>query len=161
MKNLFLVVLLSAGFLACSSGTETSTDETAELTTSLEYFGEEISWEGAQDVASLLSLENPAEGELKVKGVITEVCQMKGCWMKLDLGNGETMRVTFKDYGFFVPKDAAGREVVIEGIPSMNVTDVETLRHYAEDAGKSEAEIAAITEGKNELSFEAKGVVIK
>ena len=136
-------------------------EEVAEDAPTLEYFGEEISWDGAKDVAELLSLGEEAEGELKVRGVITDVCQMKGCWMKVDLGNGETMRVTFKDYGFFVPKDAAGREVVIEGIAAMKVTDAETLRHYAEDAGKSEEEVAAITEAKNELSFEAKGVVIK
>jgi hypothetical protein len=161
MKNLVLAVALGLTVAACNPGTENVSEDVVENTPTLEYFGEEISWDGAEDVASLLNLNEEAPSEVKVRGVITEVCQMKGCWMTLDLGNGETMRVTFKDYGFFVPKDAAGREVVIEGIPSMKMTDVETLRHYAEDAGKSEEELAAITEGKNQLSFEAKGVVIK
>lgn len=144
---------------ACSPAAEQVQEE--EIL-ALEYFGEEISWEGAEDISGLLELPEETESsELKVRGVITEVCQMKGCWMKLDLGNGETVRVTFKDYGFFVPKDAAGREVVIEGLPEMKLTSVETLRHYAEDAGKSEEEIAKITEAKRELTFEAKGVVIK
>jgi hypothetical protein len=71
------------------------------------------------------------------------------------------MRVTFKDYGFFVPKDSKGKEVVIEGIAMRKVTPVDELRHYAEDAGKSPEEVAAITEPVQELAFEAVGVLLK
>lgn len=39
---------------------------------------------------------------------INSVCKKKGCWMKLDLGNGESAFVKFKDYGFFVPLNADG-----------------------------------------------------
>jgi hypothetical protein len=38
---------------------------------------------------------------------------------------------------------------------------VETLRHYAEDEGKSKEEIAAITEPVTEYTFEAVGVIIR
>jgi hypothetical protein len=101
------------------------------------------------------------EKEMKIVGTIEEVCQKKGCWMKLDLGNGEKMRITFKDYAFFVPKDASGREVVLDGLAMIEETSLESLRHYAEDAGKSKAEIEAITEGTKELVFEARGVILK
>jgi hypothetical protein len=164
MKNLLYVLSFSILVFACSSGQNEVNNEHAieDEEAGLEFFGELISLEGALDASSLLGLEEAEEmAEVKVKGVITDVCQMKGCWMKVDLGNGETMRVTFKDYGFFVPKDAAGREVIIEGLPDISITDVETLRHYAEDAGKSEEEIQAITTSKKELKFEAKGVIIK
>ena len=49
------------------------------------------------------------------RGTVTEVCKAKGCWMKVALENGEETMVKFKDYGFFVPKDMAGKEVVING----------------------------------------------
>jgi hypothetical protein len=42
----------------------------------------------------------------------------------------------------------------------MDTTSIETLRHYAKDGGKSEAEIAAITTPKENLAYEAKGVVV-
>ncbi len=71
------------------------------------------------------------------------------------------MRVTFKDYGFFVPKDIAGKTVVVEGVAQKKTTPVSELRHYAEDAGKSKAEIAQITDPKNELAFVADGVIVK
>ncbi len=41
---------------------------------------------------------------ITVTGTVTDVCKNKGCWMKLDLENGETMHVTFKDYGFLFLK---------------------------------------------------------
>jgi hypothetical protein len=40
-------------------------------------------------------------------------------------------------------------------------TSVEELRHYAEDAGKSQEEIEAITEPKKTYSFVADGVLLK
>jgi hypothetical protein len=98
----------------------------------------------------------------KVSGKVSEVCQKKGCWMTLvsDQPGQPEMRVTFKDYAFFMPKDLAGRHVVVDGYAYVETTPVDELRHYAEDAGKSKEEIAAITEPKREVSFEASGVLI-
>lgn len=99
---------------------------------------------------------------MKVTGKVSEVCQKKGCWMTLvsDQPGQPEMRVTFKDYAFFMPKDLAGKRVVVDGYAYVETTSVDVLRHYAEDAGKSKEEIAAITQPKREVSFEASGVVI-
>ena len=110
-------------------------------------------------VSDLNSL-NASDSLRVVRGTVTEVCQMKGCWMKLDQGQGNSIRVTFKDYALFVPKDLAGKEIVMRGIAKEETLDVETLRHYAEDAGKTKEEIESITEPKTSLSFEADGVMI-
>ena len=93
-----------------------------------------------------------------LRGEVNKVCQAKGCWMTIAAGGEEEMMVKFKDYGFFMPKDISGREVVMDGIAFYQVTSVEELRHYAEDAGKSAEEIAMITEPKRELHFLADGV---
>ncbi len=95
-----------------------------------------------------------------VRGTVAEVCQNKGCWMSITNGEGEEMMVRFKDYGFFMPKDIAGREVIMNGKAYYQLTPVDELRHYAEDAGKSQKEIDAITEPKRELSFLADGVIL-
>lgn len=94
-----------------------------------------------------------------IKGVIKEVCSKKGCWMRLPLTDEEDLMVRFKDYGFFVPTDASG-EVIIKGQAFKTQTSVPDLRHYAQDAAATEAEIAAITEPKNTHSFIAEGVLI-
>jgi hypothetical protein len=95
-----------------------------------------------------------------VTGTVQSVCQKKGCWMKMDMGEDKTMMVHFKDYGFFVPKDCSGKKLVMEGIAFIDVTPVSQLKHYAEDAGKSKEDIEKITEDEKELTFEASGVLL-
>jgi hypothetical protein len=99
--------------------------------------------------------------DLIVSGVIKDVCQVKGCWLTLASTDGDAVRVTFKDYGFFVPKDVSGKEVVVKGIGKIETTSVEDQRHYAEDEGQSEEEIAKIIEPLAEYTFVAEGVKIK
>ncbi|MBB2146413.1 DUF4920 domain-containing protein [Pedobacter sp. LMG 31464] len=105
-------------------------------------------------------LGDSTKKDMKVTGLVTLVCQKKGCFMNLETSNGETMRVNFKDYAFFMPKDLAGKKVVIDGFAERTETSVEDLKHIAEDAKKSPEEIAKITKPKKEIVFEAKGVVI-
>ena len=51
-----------------------------------------------------------------VVGKVDKVCQVKGCWMELmPEGESRGVRVTFEDYGFFVPKDSQGRLARLEG----------------------------------------------
>jgi len=98
---------------------------------------------------------------LKFASSINEVCTKKGCWMKLDLGNNKESMVRFKDYGFFVPLDAATKEVIVNGKAFVTKVSVDELQHYAKDAGKTEKEIVAITEPEFTYAFEADGVLMK
>ena len=66
-----------------------------------------------------------------------------------------------KDYGFFMPLDCEGTEVVFDGVAYQDTVSVEMLRHFAEDAGKSEEEILSITESELAWAFEANGVILK
>ena len=95
-----------------------------------------------------------------IEGWVEGVCMKKGCWMKVREGDEEVL-VRFRDYGFFVPRNARGRRTVIEGVPIVRVFDVEQRRHLASDAGASEAEIAAITESETQVVFMANGVWIQ
>ena len=92
---------------------------------------------------------------------VNSVCKMKGCWMNLEIPGDEDVSVKFKDYGFFVPKDIEGKQVVVEGKAFLKEVSVKDQQHFAEDAGKSAQEIAAITEPKQELAFLANGVLLK
>lgn len=71
------------------------------------------------------------------------------------------MRVKFKNYAFFMPKDIVGKTVVIDGFALQETISVADQRHYAEDDGQTKEQIEKITKPKRELSFEAAGVVIK
>lgn len=94
-----------------------------------------------------------------IEGTIHEVCQNKGCWLTMQDGDKE-MRVRFKDYAFFVPKDCAGKTVRVEGVFAIEKISVEDARHYLEDAGKTE-EAAKITEPVDGYTFMASGVALQ
>jgi hypothetical protein len=147
MKGQFLVLVL---FLMSSLA----------MAQKYENFGAKVKNKNVGSVNTLKGKESFASSNVKVVGEVESVCQAKGCWMKLKLDDGSTMRVTFKDYGFFVPKDIAGQKVIIEGKPEVKTTSIDELKHYAEDAGKSKEEIAKITEPKKELTFLASGVLV-
>lgn len=97
---------------------------------------------------------------VKFKSKIKDVCQKKGCWMAMQLPNEKQTFVKFKDYAFFVPLNAADQEAIVSGKAFVSETSVAQLKHYAKDGGKSEAEIAKITEPKIEYKFLADGVLI-
>ena len=92
---------------------------------------------------------------------IKAVCKKKGCWMKMELAGDEESFVKFKDYGFFVPLNADNSNAIVNGKAFVDMESVESLRHYAKDAGKSAAEIAKITKPEVTYSFLANGVYIK
>lgn len=131
------------------------------------FRGLRISEAGAGSLVSMTTMmtEGKDMSNVKIEGPVNAVCGKMGCWMTMTLPDGENMRVTFKDYGFFVPKDSAsivGKTAVIEGRAYYDTTTVAMLRHYAEDGGMSADEaIATITEPEIGMNFEATGVIVK
>jgi hypothetical protein len=160
MRKYSILVLLSLALYSCTQKGEETTNN--QPTDSLSYFGDTITIENAQDAKQLTSLMgDKGKMDIKLTGTISKVCQKKGCWMDVDMGNDQKLRVRFKDYAFFVPKDAAGKTTVIEGEAFYDTVTVAELRHYAEDAGQSKEDIEKITDPEISLNFEAKGVIIK
>jgi Domain of unknown function (DUF4920) len=150
MKNLLIIGLI----LGASFGVMAQT--------SASYHGEKISEKGALPATQLASKMGDKEKmTVKVEGTVESVCKMKGCWMNVKTGDGQVMRVSFKDYGFFVPKDIVGKTVVMQGTAETTTTPISELRHYAQDAGKSKEEIEKITEPEKALTFVADGVIVK
>lgn len=166
MKRI-LVIGATAFLFACGNSapkpeTATPVDSTATAAAGEQFFGDKITAENAKPIAELKTLMgDKTELPVKLIAQVDAVCQKKGCWMDLKTAEGESMRVTFRDYSFFVPKDAAGKEAIVEGVAKIEETSVADLQEYAKDAGKSKAEIAAIKEPKKELVFEASGVILK
>lgn len=164
MKKVLLFLLVVTGLFACNQKTvgDKSTDATEAKENATNHFGEKISADGALAFDELVSKMEGSDSMLvKVRGKVEDVCQAKGCWMNIVSDNTDAkMFVKFKDYGFFMPKDIAGEEVIMEGYAYREITSVDELRHYAEDKGKSAEEIAAITEPKEEFKFMASGVIL-
>ncbi len=123
-------------------------------------FGSKTTAQDALPVNDLPSfLEERSEAPIKVTGKVVEVCKSEGCWIKMETANGPLL-IKMKDHSFFVPLSLNGKIIVADGIAYYKETSVEMLRHYAEDAGKTKAEIEAIKKPKKEITLQAKGILV-
>ncbi len=166
MKKLLVIFGLMLSVLACKTeDKKTEVKEVENEVVNYTSIGDEITADGARSTSDMAeAYKSMSIGDTistKMIGKVDEVCQSKGCWMKVNLEDGNQVMVKFKDYGFFMPKDIAGKEVVLNGKAFVNEVPVDEQRHYAEDAGQSAEDIAAITEPKKTFSFEADGVLLK
>ena len=157
------IVYLFICFLALTSCKK----ETIASNSSNDYaiFGDSISADKAiTNEEMLVQYDKLKPGDtlnIKFKSKINSVCQKKGCWMTLELPSGKEAFVKFKDYAFFVPKNAQNGEVIVNGKAYVSIESVEELKHYAKDEGKSQASIDSIVAPKTNYSFMADGVLIK
>lgn len=165
MKNFTILFVLALVVLNCKKPSESDMkDQEGKSEITYVSFGEKIIPDDAIAAKSMAQhytkMQVGDSINSKMRGKVNTVCQAKGCWMKVDLENGEEVMVKFKDYGFFMPKNIAGKEVIINGKAYVNEIQVSELQHYAEDAGKTKDEIAAITKPEKTYSFEADGVLL-
>jgi Domain of unknown function (DUF4920) len=126
-------------------------------------FGEKVTAKDALTYDQMLAKLSKTEKmeNVKVMGTVEAVCKAKGCWMNIKSETDKpSMFVKFKDYAFFMPKDIAGKKVVMIGNAFKETTSIEDLRHFAQDEGKSKEEIAKINMPKEEMKFMANGVLI-
>jgi hypothetical protein len=164
--SILAIFALLSGIISCKSPQTTAIDakETTESKVgNTKNFGEKVSAKGSITYDAMLSKmgENAQLEDVKVVGKVETVCQAKGCWMNISSEKGApSMHVDFKNYGFFMPKDIAGKSVVMVGHAVKEVISVEHLRHFAEDAGKSAEDVAKITQPKESIKFVASGVLI-
>lgn len=161
------IVLASALLVALVSCKKVNKAQLATIEPRAEYavFGDSISSDGAITYTEMTSkFENLKEGDtvdVKFTSTINDVCQKKGCWMNVALDNDKSSFVKFKDYAYFVPMNAEEKEVIISGKAYISEESVADLKHYAEDAGKSQAAIDSIIAPKKKFLFMADGVLIK
>lgn len=121
--------------------------------------GEKI---GDSPVVSLETIaEDPGKYQDKkivLEGTIQNICQKKGCWMTLVPVEGmPPVRVTFQNYGFFVPKDASGLKVRAEGKIKLTELSKEDVDHLKEDGHKIKCNHDGTA---NEIGFVASAVEI-
>jgi hypothetical protein len=91
-----------------------------------------------QPVREILANPDSFVGKaVQVKGKVTEVCQMAGCWMALaDLETAKVLRVKVNDGDIVFPKEAVGKVAIAEGM----LTRLSLTREQAVAMAKHEAE---------------------
>ncbi|MEM9529325.1 MAG: DUF4920 domain-containing protein [Pseudomonadota bacterium] len=86
--------------------------------------------------AAIAGLDENPDRSWVISTEVAEVCQKKGCFFIAR--DGDTVaRVTFENYSFFIPTDAAAKKVTLVGTLSRSELSAERAAHYAQDLGKS------------------------
>ena len=134
--SMLLVVsmLLSPIGAAADDGGVVRLSEPVEATDTHETFGASLPEAGdAMTLADLLADgDRYLDREVKVTTSVAQVCQKKGCFFIAQDGS-HAARVSFKDYGFFVPSDISGRTVTLAGELKRKDLSAEQAEHYNED----------------------------
>jgi len=107
--------------------------------------------------AALKQLDAAPSADVLIESQVDKVCVVKGCWMALT-NNKDDVRVTFKDYGFFVPASIIGKTVIVEGKLEKVVMSLEDTKHYVKDAG---GDPSTVTKPRTEYRIVASGVEVK
>ena len=90
-----------------------------------------------------------------VEGTVTNACERKGCWMQLTADGKQNVRITFKDYAFFVPLDSKGAKARAEGVTVVKTLSKKEADHLEEEGAK----LTRNPDGTaREVSFVASGV---
>ncbi len=165
MKKTISIVVIALSLLSCQEKKQTEvTVNDTENGVTYQAFGDSITVDNAISSAEMMekfaTLKEGDTLDVKFKSSINSVCSKKGCWMKLQLANEKEAFVKFKDYAFFVPKDANDKETIVKGKAYVSMESVDDLKHYAKDAGKSQEAIDSIVAPKVTYSLMADGVLI-
>ncbi len=107
-------------------------------------YGTPLTGREARSPAELLDGAAELEGQLvRVEGVVTGVCEMRGCWMALVSVDGDdprSVRVKVEDDVIVFPKDALGKRAVAEGeLERIELSLEKSVRyeqHLAEERGE-------------------------
>jgi len=162
MKYLSLILLILIAEACGQAPKPTASTETEKTGQSTGNFGNEVVSAGAIPANEITGVFTDSDTTgITISGNITASCKHSGCWMNVDMGNGETIHVTFLDESFTIPLDAAGKNVVAQGVAIRELIPVEALQNYAREEGKTEEEVAAITEPVYAYEFIASGVLIE
>lgn len=92
---------------------------------------------------------------VRVSGVVQDVCRTKGCWIKMtdETGNSLFVKFTCPVEGHLIPVDSVGKHAVVEGKLTVKMISEDEAKHYAEESGKPEEELAKIKGPQKQVSL--------
>jgi hypothetical protein len=105
-----------------------------------EKFGKGLTLSQPTPVATILANPDQYVGKtVQVRGKVSEVCTMMGCWMQL-IDNKDGMRIKVNDGEIMFPKNSVGKTATAEGMLKKLVLSKEQAiaraKHEAEEQGR-------------------------
>ena len=153
MLPLFIFLILGVTLSTASAGAAGEAKQ--------KHYGEKLQGLKAENIKDLLAMpEKYSKSNCAVEGVVEKICEKKGCWLTLQNKSeaSSVIRMSFKDYGFFVGKDIIGKEVRAEGQVQVKQLSPEQIAHLKSDGAdiQSKTDITFVASGLELLTFAPK-----
>ena len=140
IKQVSAVVAASLLFVGAYAGEVIRLSEPVATTDTTETFGSVL-----DESVPLVALADVGAGNVgetvRIEARVSQVCKNKGCFFIAVDGN-TMVRVSFKDYGFFVPTDVSGKTLMFVGEVTEKEMTKEEAEHLAKDMGEASAAVA-------------------
>jgi len=144
MRGVRTVLLLAIALCAACNTRPRAAPVPTAAAEGKKTYGQALAPAAPITVAALLANPETSKATVTVEGSVRKACTRKGCWMELAESPKEGTpgcRVTFKNYGFFVPTDSAGAKARVQGVVEVDTLPASSVRHYEEEgavfAGKA------------------------
>ena len=131
-----IAIAAFALFTQAAAAEVTRLSDPVEITEDAEVFGAPLDADATSASLEAL-LDNPDDylgTPVRVEARVSQVCQKKGCFMIASAGD-RAVRISFRDYSFFVPTDTSGKTVTLTGTLVEPVLSEKQAAHFREDAG--------------------------
>ncbi len=157
MKKISMLLILTLSLTSWAQLPGSTTKPTLKADPKATKFGAELTLKEAPitvDEALEKFKAKQITGPVLLTAKIDKVCKKKGCWMTIK-SKSDDLRVTFKDYGFFVPQNIVGKNVLVEGVIKEEKLTLEETKHFVKDEG---GDPSKVTEAKTDYQFVAYAV---
>ena len=128
--------------------------------------GQPLTLDKPMSISQVMAKADKLSGKtVQVKGKVTEVCKMMGCWMALvDPKGTQSLRIKVNDGVIVIPKEAIGKMAVAEGsLTKLQLTKEQAIgraKHEAEEQGRS-FDASKITSGQTIYQIQGNSIVIQ
>lgn len=140
IRRISAVVTASVLFSGAYAGDVVRLSEPVAATDTTETFGSVL--DDAVPLVELVDVGADTVGQtVRIEARVSQVCRGKGCFF-IAVDSSATVRVSFKDYGFFVPTDISGKRVMFVGEVVEKELTKEEAEHFTEDLGEASAAVA-------------------
>jgi hypothetical protein len=178
-KTTLRLLLLATLIVACDKGptktapapattpTPTATAaKAAEPAGGGKTFGAAISVADTTPIGAILTDPASFKGKVvRVEGMITDVCEMRGCWMAL-AGDapGQTLRFKVTDGEMVFPVEAKGKWAVAQGAVAVNELTLEQTKANAAEEAREKGQAfdpATVTKPTTIVRLDGIGAIVR
>lgn len=129
-------------------------------------YGEELSLKEKTNISDILASPEKYNGKkVQVEGPVIDVCQERGCWIKIGSDKEfESIRLKVEDGVIIFPMEAKGKNAVAEGVVSVRTVSkgdqIKQGEYHAKEEGTT-FDPSTVTGPKTIIQIKGEGAVIK